>query len=261
MPAKGEIVYVACSTLCFGRQPLEQALRMIAELEFSKADVPIRAEGPHMTPTDVAKDVTKSALRLRIGPGLSVAAFRAEMAVADAATFDREFRAVCKLARSMSVATLTLPAAPAGSDLEAEVKRLSYLVRTACAEGIVLTVPTHVGTMTESPDTAVTLCERVEGLGLTLDPSHYICGPNQSRSFDHVYPFVRHIYLRDSGRTPDKMQVRIGQGEIEYSRILTQLERFGYDRLLTIEIVDVPEQPFHVPTEVRKLKYLLESLV
>jgi sugar phosphate isomerase/epimerase len=233
---------------------------MIAELEFSKVDVAIRPQGPHMKPDEVAADITKSALRLRIGPGLTASAFKAELDTSTAATFDRQFHAVCKLAHSMAVATLALPAAPVGSDLEAEVKRLSYLVRVASAESVVLTLPTLIGTLTESPDTAVTLCERVDGLGLTLDPSHYICGPNQNKSFDHVFPYVRHVYLRDSGRTPDKLQVRIGQGEIEYSRILTQLERYNYDRLLTIEIVDIPEQPFHVPTEVRKLKFLLESL-
>lgn len=253
-------MYVACSTLCFGRQPLEQALRMIAELEFSKVDVAIRAKGPHVTPDEVTADVVKAGLRLRIGPGLTVAAFKAEIAAPDAATFDRQFHALCKLARSMGVATLTLPCAPIGTDFDAEVKRLSYLVRVASTNGMVLTVPTLIGTLTETPDAAAALCERADGLGLTLDPSHYICGPNQGRSYDHVFPYVRHVYLRDTGRALDKMQVRIGQGEVEYSRILTQLERHGYDRLLTIEIVDLPEQSFHVPSEVRKLKFLLESL-
>jgi sugar phosphate isomerase/epimerase len=234
-------------------------LRLIAELEFSKVDVAIGL-GTHMTPAEVVADMNKAALRLRIGPGLTTAAFKLHIAEPEAATFDRQFKAACNLARSMSVVSLTLPAAPLGTDLDAEVKRLTYLVGKASKEGVVLSVPTHVGTLTESPDMAVTLCERVEGLGLTLDPSHYICGPNQGKSFDHVFPFVKHVHLRDSGRSPDKFQVRIGQGEIEYSRILTQLERHGYDRLLTVEIADIPDQPFNVPTEVRKLKYLLESL-
>ena len=34
-------MYVACSTQCFARLPLDRALRLIAELEFSKVDVAI----------------------------------------------------------------------------------------------------------------------------------------------------------------------------------------------------------------------------
>ncbi len=254
-------MYVACSTLCFGRYPLERSLRMLAELEFSKADVAIQARGPHLTPADVAGDVVLAAQQIRIGPSLTPAAFNIEIETADAADYRRQFRALCKLARVSAVATLTIPAAPAGSDFQAETERLAELLALTAAEGLVLTVETRVGTLTEIPDAAVELCERVEGLGLTLDPSHYICGPHQGRSYDQVFAYVRHVHLRDTGRGPDKMQVLVGQGEIEYSRIIAQLERFDYDRLLTIEIVDVPELPFHMETEVRKLKYLLESLV
>jgi sugar phosphate isomerase/epimerase len=126
---------------------------------------------------------------------------------------------------------------------------------------MVLTIETRTGTLAETPDVAVELCERVPGLGLTLDPSHFIAGPHQGASFDQVYPFVHHVHLRDTGRKPEQFQVRIGQGEVEYGRIIAQLARYGYDRLLTVEILDVPDAPYSMEQEVRKLKYLLESLV
>ena len=72
-------------------------------------------------------------------------------------------------------------------------------------------VATHIGTLTENPDTAVELCQRVPGLGLTLDPSHFIAGPNQGRNFDHVFPHVRHVHLRDTGRGPNQFQIRVAQ--------------------------------------------------
>ena len=160
-----------------------------------------------------------------------------------------------------TVSIITIPAGPSGTTLDAEVQRLTPLVNLAQIEGIVLTVATHIGTVAEIPDLAVRLCERVPGLGLTLDPSHFVAGPNQGATFDHVYPFVRHVHLRDTGRGPDQFQVRVGQGEIEYGRIVTQLARFGYDRLLTVAIHDIPDAPYAMEAEVRKLKYLLESLV
>src|SRR5581483_6614361 len=128
-------------------------------------------------------------------------------------------------------------------------------------EGIQLTVTTHTGTLTEDPDTAVLLCQRVPGLGLTLRPSHYIAGPHQGKSHDQVFPYVRHVHSRDTGRGPNQLQVRVGQGEIEYGRIITQLSRQNYDRILTVDIHDSPEVPVPMDPEGRKLKYLLEGMV
>ena len=149
----------------------------------------------------------------------------------------------------------------AGKGLDAEIVRLGNLVRLVQAEGLLLTVETRIGTVTETPDAAVELCQRVPGLCLTLDPSHYIAGPHKAKSYSQVYPYVRHVHLRDTGRGPDQFQVRIGQGEVEYGRIISHLARHRYDRLLTVEIHDVADAPFVMEHEVRKLKFLLESLV
>lgn len=254
-------MFIACSTLCFARHPLDRALQVIAEMGFTRVDVAIQARGPHLRPEDVMQDMPRAARRLKLGSHLVPAAFCLELEARGPQEFDSQFQAIGHMARHLAVATLTLPAAPAGSDVEAEVVRLQHLLHLSMHEGLVLTVETRIGTLTETPDMAVKLCERVPGLGLTLDPSHYICGPHQNRPFDQVLPFVRHVHLRDTGRTMDKMQVRVGQGELEYGRLITQLERVGYDRALTVEIVDVPDAPFVVEAEVRKLKYLLESLV
>ncbi len=116
-------------------------------------------------------------------------------------------------------------------------------------------------TMTADPSVAAALCKAVPGLGLTLDPSHYLQGPFAGVNYDEVFPFVQNVLLRDSGRKPGEFQVRVGQGEIEYGRIVNLLERNGYDRALTVSILDSLDSPFDVEVEVRKLKLLLESLI
>src|SRR6202040_1661923 len=72
-------VFVACSTQCFGRYPLDRALRIIGELEFSKVDVAIYEKGPHLRPSEVAADVNLAAHRIRIGPSLTPGAFSVEI--------------------------------------------------------------------------------------------------------------------------------------------------------------------------------------
>jgi len=254
-------VYVACSTLSFGRYPLEHALRIIAELQFGKLDVAIHERGPHLRPSQVAQDVTLAAQELRYGPSLVPASFNVEIEAPDANEYHRQLRAVCKLARHFIVSTITVPAAASGSGVDGEVARLKALVRLVESEGLILCVPTRIGTLTETPAACMELCQRVPGLSLTLDPSHFITGPHQGKAFDEVFPFVRHVHLRDTGRGPGQFQVRVGQGEIEYGRIISQLQRYGYERVLSVSIQDVPDAPFVMEAEVRKLKFLLESLV
>jgi sugar phosphate isomerase/epimerase len=236
-------------------------LRTIGELEFNKLDVAIGPRGPHLKLADVLSDVSLAAQRMRIGPSLSPAAISAEIDAPNPEDYFRQLRALCHLARLSHVSLLTLPAAPAGTDLDQEVERLTKVAHLTEKEGVVLSIVTRIGTLTEDPDVAVELCECVPGLGLTLDPSHYLAGPHQGRNFDQVYPYVRHVHLRDTGRKPGQFQVRVGQGEVEYGRIITQLARHHYSRLLTVDIHDVPAAPFVMEQEVRKLKYLLESLV
>jgi sugar phosphate isomerase/epimerase len=253
-------VFVACSTLCFARLSLEESLRRMAELQFSKFDVALHEHGRQLRPSEVADDVGAAAARLREGPGLSPVAFSVE-AGATGAEHDRRFKAVCRLARISAVPLLTVRPAGLEVPLAAEVKRLKRLVALADADGVLVTVSTLTGTHTEMPDAAAALCEKVPGLGLTLDPSHFTAGPNQNKNFDVVYPFVRHAHLRDTGKAPDQFQVRVGQGEVEYGRIVAQLARHRYHRALTVDIRDVPDAPFAMDAEARKLKYLLESLV
>lgn len=252
-------VYVACSTLCFSHLSLEQALQTIRELRFSKADLAIHASGSHLTPSEVTADVARIAQRLKAS-NLPLAAFHVELADSDSELSRKQLRAVCRLARISTVPLLVIAAAPLGSDFDAETTRLSNWSMVAESEGVILTIETHGHTLTADPLGALELCRRVPGLGIALDPSHYLVGPHGERNYDALFPYVRHVRLRDTGKQPEQFQVRVGQGELEYGRIVSHLAKHRYDRGLTVDVRDVPVSPFPVEPEVRKLKYLLESL-
>jgi sugar phosphate isomerase/epimerase len=256
---------------------------MMAELGFTRFDMVFHESSKHLKPSDVVQDVYRAAQLLRPGSGLCPGAFSLDLGpwegpAAKSQPDDqarKTLHAVCQLARLSNVPLITISPGewlrdggtepPTESQrqqtFEAEVKRLKPLLDLASSEGVILSLATQMGTLTEDPDMAVNLCKRLPGLVLTLDPSHYVAGPFQSDEFDQVYLYVRHVWLRDSGRTHDRLQVRVGQGEIEYGRIISQLARHRYERLLTVDIRDVPDAPYDVLAEVRKLKYLLESLV
>ena len=96
---------------------------------------------------------------------------------------------------------------------------------------------------------------------MTLDPSHFLQGSHTHADFDVVFPYVHNIHLRDTGQAPGEFQVRVGQGQVDYARIVTMLQRHGYKRALTVAIIDRIENPFDREVEVRKLKLLLETLI
>lgn len=252
-------MYVACSTLSFGRSALEPTLQTIREMRFAKADLAIHDSSPHVSPAEVLADGPRIAVRLKAA-NLPLAAFHLEMHDDDPVSAKGKLRAVCRLARVSTVPLITVSAAPLGSDFDADTDRLCAWTTIAESEGVTLSVETHSQTLTADPLGALELCRRIPGLGLTLDPSHYLAGPHGNCNYDALFPYVRHVRLRDSGSKPEEFQVRVGQGELEYGRIISQLEKCRYDRALCVDIRDVPDGPFPVEPEVRKLKYLLESL-
>ena len=257
-----EPVFVACSTLCFAGEPLEAALRHIAELEFDKFELAIVEDGPHLRPSEVGDDPEAALLRLRRGPALIPSALYLDFGPVDWSDplQKKRFDNHCRLAKALNVAVLTMTASPAGTTLEAEAARLAPLSATAMREGLVLAMLTQRNAVTGDPAAAAKLCQAVPGLGLTLDPSHFV-GTAKDSEIDQLFPLVQNIHLRDTGKGPDEFQVRIGQGRIEYARIVNLLNRCGYNRSLTVAILDRPENDFDREVEVRKLKLLLETLL
>ena len=215
-------MFVACSTLCFAREPLETALRQIAELEFDKFELALVEDGQHLRPSEVGDNPEAALHRLRRGPSLIPSSLHLDFGPVDWSdpVIRRRFDGLCRLAKSLSVAVLTIPAAPAGTPDRRRGQAAHPARRHAMREGLVLALLTHSETLTADPQVAVELCKAVPGLGLTLDPSHFLQGPHPQPDYDVVFPYVQNVHLRDTGQAPGEFQVRVGQGQVEYARIV-----------------------------------------
>jgi sugar phosphate isomerase/epimerase len=214
-----------------------------------------------LRPSEVEQNGEAALARIRQGPSLTPSSLYLDFGGARGPELTRRFEAMCRLAKGLTVAVLTMPAASLGTPMEEEVRRLSSLAEISMREGLVLTVLTHGDTVTADPAAAAALCQAVPGLGLTLDPSHYLNGTHAGAGFDELYPYVQNVHFRDTSRKEGEFQVRVGQGQVEYGKIINILERHGYMRGLNIAIFDQFDNPFEVEVEVRKLKLLLESLI
>ncbi len=172
-------MFVACSTLCFAREPLETALRQIAELEFDKFELALVEDGQHLRPSEAGDNPEAALQRLRSGPSLIPSSLHIDFGTVDWSdpVTRKRFDGLCRLAKSLSVAVLTMHAAPSGTPVADEVKRLAPLVGTAMREGLVLALLTHAETLTADPQVAVELCQLVPGLGSDPRPQPLPAGP------------------------------------------------------------------------------------
>lgn len=246
---------VAASTNCYPDLPLADALTKLGDLEFTAVEITIHESGVQVKPTQVAENLEKAVALCRDTHRFDIVAYSVQID-AQGDEYYRQFSAICRLAKATKVVTLTVPSGELGTPFNEEVEHLRKQVAIAENEGVRVGIKSQIGRLSEDPDTVTVLCDNVKGLGLTLDPSHYICGPHSGRSIDKLMKYVYHVQLRDSKK--DQLQVRVGQGEIEYGRLVNQLSQVNYNRALTVDIQEMPDVDHMV--ELRKVRLLLESL-
>ena len=249
-------MYVAASSSCFPDLSLNATFSKLVDLEFTRVEIDIHETDGHLKPSEVAADLDRATALCRQTQRLTPVAFNVDI-TAEGDEYYRQFAAICRLAKAIKVVTLVVPAAELGTPFNAEVERLRELVAIATVEGAVVGVRTQIGCVTEDPDTVGVLCDNVKGLGITLDPSHFIYGEHSGRSYDSILKYAYHVQLRDTNK--EHLQVRIGQGSIEYGRLITQLAQVKYNRALTVDMRPLPDVD-HM-AELRKLRLLLESLL
>lgn len=254
---------VAASALAFSRLPLDEALERIARLGVPFVDLAFHEGWAHLFPSQVAAGVSAAIERVKAAlsrTGVVPISFNVGLGTSDPDEERRRFAAVAEVARALGVRTLTLPAAPKGTPVEREIERLRRLVDIARPLEVNVTVETHVGQLTEEPAAAAHIARNVPGLGLTLDPSHYYAGPLQCGDFEAVLPFVRHVHLRDAGRSWDEIQLPVGSGRVEFRRLFELLRRQGYTGDFVAEYIDsIAPGAVDVERELLKVKALVET--
>jgi sugar phosphate isomerase/epimerase len=260
--------HVIVSTLGWSQRSLEDAIAGIASLDFGQADLALFEGWAHISPValaaggrdEVARQAERVAGLIARHAMKRVSAFNVGLGSADDGDRTTRLAAVCDLAQALTVPVVTIGAARRGTDLSGELPILRRLVGLAAERGVQLALETHVGQLTELPETAAALCEGVPGLGLTLDASHFHAGPHQGAAYDVVMPYVRHVHLRDAGADWEHIQVPAGTGGVDFRSIVTRLDGFGYGGKFAIEYIDRlplaagPGEPADIPANIIRMR-------
>ncbi len=249
-------MFVAASTECFPQLSLVDAIERLNDLEYSTAEIAIDEEADQIRPSQVLENLEESISLCRDTHRLDLSGYFANI-IAQGDDHYRQFQAICRLSKATKVASVTVPSAELGTPFNEEVEHLRRLVDIATVEGAMVSIKTQVGRLSEDPDTCVVICDNVKGLGVTLDPSTSVCGPHAARGYDKLVKYAYNVHLRDTSR--NEFQVRVGQGEVEYSRLVAQLRKVNYRRALTVNMQALEGLDHN--SEMRKMRLLLESLL
>jgi sugar phosphate isomerase/epimerase len=250
------VVYVAASTGCFPDIPLPDVIEVLSDLEFTAVEIVLDDKGIQMPPARIVEEFDECLRIVRDTHRLDICSYNVRIDAEGPVHYER-FSKICDLAKATKVVSLTIPSGEHGTPFNQEVEHLQKLVEISESRGVRIGLKSQMGCLSEDPDTVKNLCDYVPGVGLTLDPSHYLCSNNRNKNYEKLMKYVYHVHLRDSKK--DQLQVRVGQGEIEYGRLITQLETVGYDLALSVDMS--PMEGMDMRQELRKLRLLLDSLL
>ena len=248
-------MFVAASTACFPDLELRDCIERLGDLDFTAVEI-ILDENGELKPSELIDDMDRAVQLLRHTHRMEISGYEVNLRTTGDEEFER-FERLCHLAKLTKVVTLTVNSGEHGTPFNEEVERLKRLVKIGDDEGVRVSVRCELGHLSDDPDTLMVFCNNIEGLGVTLDPSVPIAGGNQSKNADKILPHVCNVHLRDT--KPEQFQVSVGQGQVDYAKLITQLEREKYDRALTVHMHPMDDLDHRV--ELRKLRRLLETLL
>lgn len=249
-------MFVCASTESFPELGPKESLSRLVDLEYTAVELPLHEKDGWLAPSEVHADLERAVNLCRDTYRMTVAAYSVEIQ-AEGEAFYEQFASICKLAKATKVVTLIVGSSELGTPFNEEIEKLRKMSAMAQLEGAVVALKTQTDCMSQDPDTAVVFCDNVPGLRLTLDPTCFVTGPHQGRNYDKVFDRVQHVHLRDSDK--QRYQVRVGQGEIDYGKLVSQLQHAGYNRALSVHMPPLEEFDHHA--EMRKIRLLLDSLL
>jgi sugar phosphate isomerase/epimerase len=235
---------------------LEESVEKLGELEYISIEIAVHEHQNQLKPSEVADNLSAAIVKCGAKRRLNLVSFSFDIR-AEGETYFDHFNACCQLAKATRTITVTVPSAPQGTPFNEEVERFKRLVKIADSHGVRVGMRSQHGCLSQDPDTVSVICDHVKGLALSFDPSQYVYLVQQPRDTEKLMKYVHHVYLRDSSK--DQLQARVGQGVIEYGKLINQLVKVGYQRALCVHILPQPDVD-HLG-ELRKMRLLLESLL
>jgi sugar phosphate isomerase/epimerase len=245
---------LSCADSTFPRLSHDVALAVIKDLGIGAVDVCSFAGYRHTPPETVLADPTRSAAEVArrldrhalvvadvfaiLSESFEQRAVNHPDAAVRAGVLD-DFGQFVAFAGRLGAPGLTIlpgttfEGVPEHESLRLAATELARRVQLAGEAGLRLAIEPHYGSIASTPASALELLDRVPGLGLALDYSHFVYQGLAPAEVDPLLVHTRHLHVRQAA--PGTMQARAHEGTIDFARIRDMLLAMGYDGYFALE--------------------------
>lgn len=255
---------VACSTSAF-KVSLEEALAEVSGLGFTCVDLICIPCWDHVQPGDLADDFDRTADRVEFllqEHHLSPVACNMALPhtyVRDEETNAERIRQAEGVARLMDRLGVNVASFYPGPRAEARpweevmadsATTIRELLGVAADAGVTFAVELHYNTPYETVEQASRLLEAVPELPVAFDPSHFAMQEIDPAETEPFLDRTVHVHLRDAA--PGEMFVPLGQGSVDFNRLLDALAEREYAGHYSIEYLGLHEGAREEMVELRE---------
>lgn len=254
---------------------LREGLQLVKGFGLTHVDIGVGGGNAHFDPIEVAENPAQFADEVRletehfsITPNECFTLnFGAPMNTPDVDVRKETrllFRGLCnfaKRAQCKSVLVIPGPIYPelgASCSLDLAALALVDLVSIAGEYNVQLNIEADYESCANTPEAAKELCERVTGLGLTLDYSHFIYQNISPQRIVILHPYTRHIHIRQA--TPGNIVTDVDDGIIDYTDVISQLEKSGYNGLYCIEYLTLDAKKSTFTISEKRTQNMIEEM-
>ena len=247
---------LSCTDFSFPLLAHDQALAAIALLGLRGADIGLFEGHGHLKPSAELKKPAASGAKLKhrlAAHGLQasdiflqVHAGFLEFAInhpeASRRAFARDqFLRTLDYARAAGADHVTiLPGVQLAGEARAEsiarsADELAWRVARAQALKLQLAVEPHIGSLTDTPERALDLAERVPGLGVTLDYAHFTRAGISDARIEPLTQFATHLHARTARR--GRLQAPLKENTIDFRQVVKALAQQSFTGWIALEFV------------------------
>jgi sugar phosphate isomerase/epimerase len=271
----------ACADFTFPLLSHRKSLELIKLLDIDSVDLGFFQDRSHLQPSEVFKNIPAAGAEIKHRldtAGLQPADLFLQLAVdfhskavnnPDPKTRDEARTAFLK---TLEVADIigsrhvtVLPGAEfesvkPGDSARRAVDELSWRVEKASDAGITLGVEAHLGSFCESPSAAADLAEKVEGLTLTLDYTHFTKLGIPDEEIELLMRYAGHFHARCACR--GRAQTTMKNNTIDYKRVMKKMIESNYRGFVGFEYVWIEWEHMNETdnvSETLQLKKLLQT--
>lgn len=250
------MIKFSCADFTFPILERRTALKLLKLLGFDHVDMGLFARSTHFSPLDllaspssyrsqVLRDLDASELHtsdvfLQIGVDPSEAAANDPSAAVRSKNRDA-FKAALEFCIALNSKHLTgLPGvfhadASHERNLGLAAEETAWRLSQCANAGVIYAIEPHVGSICANVEDTRAFLAAVAGLTLTLDYGHFVMAGEDSTQVHDLLPFASHVHVR--GGACERLQTSVDENTIDFSGMLTGLQRLGYDGFLALEYV------------------------